>query len=193
MRHRKKNCKLGRTASHRGAMFANMTCSLILEGTIKTTVQKAKELRKNVAKLITLAKRALKDSDDKKQVYMRKIISELKIKTGKDIYMTPSAKQQAAKKLLDEIAQELETRPGGYTRIIKTGFRKGDGAQMCVVQLLGKLSKTKKKEVTPTEETVPEEVPVVENAVTEDVAPVEEVTEETPVTEEIDVEEDKKG
>ena len=116
MRHRKSGRKLGRNSSHRKAMFSNMTSSLIAHEVIKTTVAKAKELRGVAEPLITLAK---EDS-----VHNRRLaFSRLRDKA-------------AVGKLFTEIGPRYQTRPGGYIRILKCGFRDGDNAPMAYVELV---------------------------------------------------------
>jgi large subunit ribosomal protein L17 len=116
MRHGKKIKKLGRTKSHRKAMLANMAASLFLYHVIKTTEAKAKEVRKLADKLITLAKKG--DLHAHRQVY--DVIKDRKL----------------VKKLFDEIAPKLKDREGGYTKVLKLGTRRGDGASLSVVKLL---------------------------------------------------------
>jgi large subunit ribosomal protein L17 len=116
MRHGKKNNHLGRTAAHRKAMLSNMACSLILHKRINTTVAKAKELRKYVEPLITKSKT---DTTHSRRV----VFSYLKQK-------------EVVKMLFGEVSVKVGDRPGGYTRIIKTGFRKGDAAEMCMIELV---------------------------------------------------------
>lgn len=116
MRHGKKNNHLGRTAAHRKAMLSNMACSLIFHKRINTTVAKAKELRKYVEPLITKSKT---DTTHSRRI----VFSYLKQK-------------EAVKMLFGEVSVKVADRPGGYTRIIKTGFRKGDAAEMCMVELV---------------------------------------------------------
>jgi large subunit ribosomal protein L17 len=132
MRHGKKVKKLGRTASHRKAMLANMAASLFLYHTIQTTEAKAKEVRKLVEKMITLGKRG--DLHAHRQVY--DVIRDRKL----------------VKKIFDEIAPKFKERQGGYTRVIRLGTRKGDGATVSVVELLlekpAKEDKKEKKEKT---------------------------------------------
>ena len=117
------NRKLGRKADHRKAMLRNMATSLILNGKIETTEMKAKELRSVVDGLITLAKRG--DLHARRQVasYIRNVADE---KTG----------ETAVKKLFDEIAPKYADRNGGYTRVLKTGFRRGDSAPMAIIELI---------------------------------------------------------
>ena len=116
MRHNKKFNHLGRTASHRNAMLANMACSLIKHKRITTTVAKAKALKKFVEPLITKAK---DDTTNSRRV----VFSNLQDKF-------------AVTELFKEIAQKIGDRPGGYTRIIKTGHRFGDNAEMCFIELV---------------------------------------------------------
>ncbi len=116
MRHRKSGRPLGRNSSHRRAMFRNMTSSLIRHGTIRTTVPKAKELRRVVEPLITLAK-----VDGVAQ--RRRAFDRLRDK-------------EVVGKLFNELGPRYQDRPGGYVRILKTGFRAGDAAPMAIVQLV---------------------------------------------------------
>lgn len=107
MRHRNSGRKLGRTTSHREAMFANQATSLLRHGRIKTTHQKCKELRPIVEKLITAAK--------EDTVHARRKVA--KMVHDKDV----------VRKLFSEIAPEFMERPGGYTQILQLGPRKNDG------------------------------------------------------------------
>ena len=116
MRHGKKINHLGRTAPHRAAMLSNMASSLILHKRINTTVAKAKALRKYVEPLLTKSK---DDSTNSRRV----VFSYLQNKEAVTI-------------LFREIAEKIATRPGGYTRILKTGMRLGDNADMCFIELV---------------------------------------------------------
>ena len=116
MRHGKKVNHLGRTSSHRRAMLSNMAASLILHKRITTTVAKAKALRKYVEPLITKAK---KDETHSR----REVFSYLQNKV-------------AVTELFREISAKVGDRPGGYTRILRTGFRMGDAAEMCIIELV---------------------------------------------------------
>ena len=116
MRHGKRFNHLGRTAPHRKAMLSNMASSLILHKRISTTVAKAKALRKYVEPLITKSKT---DSTHSRRV----VFSYLQDK-------------ESVKILFDEISEKVNDRPGGYTRIIKTGNRLGDNAEMCIMELV---------------------------------------------------------
>lgn len=116
MRHGKKINHLSRTASHRKAMLANMACSLIEHKRINTTLAKAKALRKYVEPLVT------KSKDD--TTHSRRVVfSYLKQK-------------DAVTELFKDISAKVADRPGGYTRIIKTGNRLGDNAEMCMIELV---------------------------------------------------------
>lgn len=116
MRHNKKFNHLGRTASHRNAMLSNMACSLIKHKRITTTVAKAKALKKFVEPLITKSK---DDTTNSRRV----VFSNLQDK-------------YAVTELFKEISVKIADRPGGYTRIIKTGHRLGDNAEMCFIELV---------------------------------------------------------
>jgi large subunit ribosomal protein L17 len=119
MRHRVAYRKLGRTTSHRNAMLRNMATALFERERIQTTLMKAKELRPYAERLITLAKR----EDDR--LHARRQVA-------RDIQ-----DPEVVKKLFDTIGARFATRPGGYTRILRLGTRKGDSAEMAVVELLG--------------------------------------------------------
>ncbi|MFN4854074.1 MAG: 50S ribosomal protein L17 [Bacteroidota bacterium] len=116
MRHGKKYNHLGRTASHRRAMLSNMACSLILHKRINTTVAKARELRKYVEPLIT------KSKDDTTH-NRRTVFSYL-------------GQKEVVSILFREVSAKVASRPGGYTRILKTGNRLGDNAEMCMIELV---------------------------------------------------------
>ena len=116
MRHRKAGRKLNRNSSHRRAMFRNMTASLIQHELIKTTLPKAKELRRVAEPLITLAK---EDTVAKRRLAFSRL-------RDKD----------AVGKLFSEIAPRYAQRPGGYLRILKCGYRAGDNAPMAYVELV---------------------------------------------------------
>jgi len=117
MRHRKAGRKLGRTAAHRKAMLRNMVTSLLEHERIVTTVSKAKEARRVVDKMITLAKRGDLHARRQAYAYIR----------SKDVVA----------KLFDEIHVQYADRLGGYTRIIRTGTRYGDAASMAILELVG--------------------------------------------------------
>jgi large subunit ribosomal protein L17 len=120
MRHRNKGRKLGRTASHREAMLRNMATSLFQHERISTTTAKAKELRGFAERLITLAKRG--DLHARRQAARR--IHD------KDILF----------KLFDSLGPRFAERAGGYTRVLKLGFREGDGAELALIELVDRVA-----------------------------------------------------
>lgn len=181
MRHNRTINHLGRTATHRSAMLANMASSLIIHKRIETTLAKAKALRSYVEPLLTKSKT---DS-----VHSRRTVFS---------YL---GNKDAAKELFREVSQKIADRPGGYTRILKTGTRLGDQAEMCIIELVdynevmtgekeakaakkgrsrrGSGKKAETKDEKPTAKTPK--------------APKEEVVEETPeVTDEVKQEENEK-
>ncbi len=116
MRHRISGRKLNRTSSHRKAMFANMAVALLKHEQIKTTLPKAKELSPIVDKLITMGKRNTLHS-------RRRVISMLH-------------DDATTAKLFDSLASRYSERHGGYTRVLKAGFRHGDSAPMAIIELV---------------------------------------------------------
>ena len=116
MRHRKSGRKLNRNSSHRKAMFRNMTVSLVEHELIKTTLPKAKELRRVAEPLITLAK---EDSVANRRLAFDRVRND-----------------QVVGKLFSELGPRYQDRPGGYIRILKCGFRAGDKAPMAYVELV---------------------------------------------------------
>jgi large subunit ribosomal protein L17 len=116
MRHRQSGRQLNRNSSHRKAMFKNMSISLVEHELIKTTLPKAKELRRHVEPLITLAK---KDSVANRRLAFDRLRSK-----------------EAVGKLFNELGPRYEERPGGYVRILKCGYRTGDKAPMAYVELV---------------------------------------------------------
>src|SRR5438045_5585373 len=117
MRHKEAGWKLGRNTSHRRSLLRNLVTSLILEDRIETTIPKAKAMRPNVEKMITLGKRG--DLAARRQA------------------MSYLMTQEAVTKLFDTIGPRFGDRNGGYLRIVRTGFQKGDGADKAFVELLG--------------------------------------------------------
>ena len=116
MRHGKKFNHLSRKAPHRKSMLSNMASSLILHKKIETTVAKAKALRKYIEPILTRAKTDTTHS-------RRTVFSLLNNK-------------ESVTELFNNVSEKIASRPGGYTRIIKTGFRLGDNAEMCVIELV---------------------------------------------------------
>lgn len=139
MRHLNQTCKLNRTTSHRRCMFANMLKSLIAKGSIKTTLPKAKALRRYADRMVTLAKKNTLASH-------RQAIAELMIRFNT---LTPKEQREVKKgntssynddrivmEKLAELGTRFAARQGGYTRIIKSARRVGDNAQTCVIEYL---------------------------------------------------------
>jgi large subunit ribosomal protein L17 len=118
MRHRKSGRYFGRNSSHRKAMFKNMMVSLLKHELITTTVAKAKELRGYIEPMITLAK---VDSVHNRRIAFSRLRD-----------------REMVTKLFNEIGPHFQTRPGGYTRVLKCGNRKGDAAPMAIVELVGR-------------------------------------------------------
>jgi large subunit ribosomal protein L17 len=175
MRHRKHNHQLGVKSAHRVSLVANLSCSLIEHGRIKTTLAKARALRPAIEKIITLAKKAHITDDAARKVHYRRLaIARLRNK-------------KAVSKLFDELVDQFASRNGGYTRIYKLALpRLGDAADMALIEFVEELPKKKsskkkaaKKKATtavskenpsdtPTSEEKPE---VVETPSTEEVQP----------------------
>jgi large subunit ribosomal protein L17 len=167
MRHGKKFNHLGRTADHRRAMLANMAISLIMHKRITTTLAKAKALKKYVEPLITRSK---DDSTNSRRV----VFSYLQNK-------------EALKELFGPVAQKVGDRPGGYTRIIKLGFRQGDAAEKAFIELVDfdeNMLKTPKTDTKKTRRSRKSSAPKAEAAAEAPVA-------EAPVAEEAPAEEAK--
>lgn len=137
MRHRKAGRKLNRTSSHRMAMFANMSASLIKHEQIVTTLPKAKEMKPIMDKLITLAKRG--DLHARRQA-----ISKIR-----DVKMVA--------KLFEVFGPRYQERPGGYTRVLKAGYRYGDNAPMAVLELVDRDVSAKGLDSGPTADVVRDE------------------------------------
>jgi large subunit ribosomal protein L17 len=135
MRHRNAHRKLGRVSEHRTALLRNQAQALLAHERIETTVPKAKELRPFVERLITIAKRGVRANDPKgvslsaRRLVMRDVLNE-----------------DVVTKLFDELAPRFMERPGGYTRILKLGHRRGDAAEMAQVELIGSEFDPKKAE-----------------------------------------------
>ncbi len=126
MRHKESGSKFGRDSSHRKAMFRNMAVSLMQHEIIKTTVPKAKELRRVAEPLITLAKN---DSASRRQLAFNRLRD-----------------RSIVTKLFNELGPRYKQRPGGYLRILKCGFRAGDNAPMAIVELVDRVTTTEAEE-----------------------------------------------
>jgi len=131
MRHRMSGRKLNRTSTHRKAMFANMAVALLKHEQIKTTLPKAKDLRRYVERLITLGKKGTLAA-------RRQALSQLHNDNA------------IAQKLFDELASRYEKREGGYTRVLKAGFRYGDMAPMAFIELVDRDPDAKGQDSGPT-------------------------------------------
>ena len=129
MRHRKSGRKLGVTTKHRKAMFRNMATDLLRNGKINTTDTRAKEIRRVVEKLVTLGKNGSLHARRKALSYIRD--------------------RAVVEKLFSELAQRYMERPGGYTRIVKLGYRRGDNAPISLVELVTEEYKAKRKRRKP--------------------------------------------
>ncbi len=116
MRHRVGKRKLNRTSTHRKAMFSNMVVSLVIHEQIKTTLPKAKEMRRIADKMISLGKRGTLHARRQAYAFLRDDV--------------------AVAKLFDGLAERYTARPGGYTRVLKAGYRYGDSAPMAVIELV---------------------------------------------------------
>ncbi len=139
MRHRQSNRKLNRTTSHRLAMLRNLANSLFLHEVIKTTLPKAKELRRVAEPLIAIAQRAVINYDaaiaaDGSEAGLKKA-REVLASRKRLIYDRTRDRDMVAK-LFNDLAPRFASRNGGYTRVLKFGFRKGDNAPMALVELL---------------------------------------------------------
>ncbi|MGH1348096.1 MAG: 50S ribosomal protein L17 [Nannocystales bacterium] len=134
MRHRKAGRQLGRNSAHRKAMWRNMVTSLIEHGRIRTTEAKAKELRgfaeKTITKAIRVADIVAKDADDRSMEEKTRLVHAVRV-AGRMV-----RGRDQLHKLFHEVAPQLTSRPGGYTRITKVGPRPGDAAPMAYVEII---------------------------------------------------------
>src|SRR5262245_21170440 len=137
MRHGMRGRKLGRQSGHRRALFANLAASLIKHEQIKTTLPKAKDLRPYVEKLVTLGKRG--DQHARRQAY------------------AVLRNEAATSKLFGPLAERYKERKGGYTRVLKAGFRYGDMAPMAVIEFVDRDPEAKGKDSGPVQQTAEEE------------------------------------
>ena len=126
MRHRNAGRKLSRNTSHRRALLRNLVTSFLEHGRLMTTLPKAKEIRPLAEKMITLGKRDSLHARRQVQAYL--------------------LKEAIAKKVFDTIAPKFADRKGGYSRIVKLGYRKGDGADLAIIELIGSELEVKKAE-----------------------------------------------
>jgi large subunit ribosomal protein L17 len=137
MRHRKHTVKLSRTSSHRKAMFRNMVTSLLAQERIETTVAKAKEARRFADRMVTLAKRGTLHARRQALAYVMD--------------------EEVVAKLFSVLGPRYADRNGGYTRVIRTGFRQGDGADLAILELVDRLAPSPKREKKETKAAAPKE------------------------------------
>ena len=171
MRHRKHNHQLGVKSAHRVSLVANLSCSLIEHGRIKTTLAKARALRPAVEKLITLAKKAHGSEDSARKMHFRRLaIARLRNK-------------KAVAKLFDELVSQFVSRKGGYTRIYKLALpRLGDAADMALIEFVEEAPKKKsKKKKAPSKTNEPQESIIEKDSSEKGAKTVDDTTENTPV------------
>ena len=159
MRHLNAGRKFGRNSSHRRAMFRNLAANLVLHERIETTDEKAKELRRVVERLITKAARLgavahtpnadLKPLDRAKRLHAQRVVGAFLPRFGTRTVDGEAKKIDLVEKVFLELAKRFQGRPGGYTRIVKLGLRRGDGASMSIIEFVGE---TKGAGEAPTQE-----------------------------------------
>lgn len=136
MRHLKAGRRLGRTSSHRKAMYRNMVTSLLVHGRIRTTLAKAKELRKVADKMVTLGKAVTPASLESAE---GEALNALRAKRVHNIRRAARTvrSRDALHILFNDLSTRYADRPGGYTRVFKAGFRPGDNAPMAIIEFVG--------------------------------------------------------
>jgi large subunit ribosomal protein L17 len=144
MRHRVAHRKLGRVTEHRISMLRNQATALLKYEHLTTTVPKAKELRPFVERLITVAKRGLAAGE-----------ANARVLNARRLVMEDLQDREVVTKLFDTIAPRFAARAGGYTRLMRTGYRRGDSAELAMVELLGSEFDPNAKVETPAEEAKP--------------------------------------
>jgi large subunit ribosomal protein L17 len=144
MRHRVAHRKLGRVTEHRISMLRNQATALLKYEHLTTTVPKAKELRPFVERLITVAKRGLAAGEANGRVL-----------NARRLVMQDLQDRDVVSKLFETIAPRFAARPGGYTRLMRTGYRKGDSAELALVELIGSEFDPNAKSETPAEDAKP--------------------------------------
>ena len=149
MRHRVAHRKLGRVTEHRIAMLRNQATALLRHEHLTTTVPKAKELRPFVERIITVAKRGLASSETGKGAAGS---NGIRVLTARRLVMQDLQDREVVTKLFDTIAPRFASRAGGYTRLLRIGFRRGDSAEMAQVELVGSEFDPKAKAETETTE-----------------------------------------
>jgi large subunit ribosomal protein L17 len=141
MRHRYAHRRLGRVSSHRKALLRNLATDLLDHEHLVTTVPKAKEVRPIVERLITVAKRGVKADEPKGRTL-----------AARRLVMTEIVNEDVVTKLFDQLAPRFMDRPGGYTRILRLGHRRGDGGEIAQIELLGSEYDPKKAEAAKAEQ-----------------------------------------
>jgi large subunit ribosomal protein L17 len=145
MRHKVAHRKLGRTSEHRGSLLRNLCTSLIVNEYLVTTLPKAKELRPFAERVITLGKRANQNGTADSAVHARRLASAYFHSGNTNRFPDGTYKRKpaprtagvkAVDKVFGELAERYAERPGGYTRILKLGTRKGDGAELALIELV---------------------------------------------------------
>ncbi len=159
MRHKVAHRKLGRTSEHRKSLLRNLCTSLIVNEQVVTTLPKAKELRPFAEHAITLGKRALK-AEAEQAVHARRLAAGYFHSGNENRFPDGTYKRKqpartagvlAVDKVFGELAERYQERAGGYTRILKLGTRKGDGAEMALIELVDRENKAEVKEEAPKE------------------------------------------
>lgn len=148
MRHRVAHRKLGRVTAHRIALLRNQAEALLRHERIVTTVPKAKELRPFVERLITVAKRGVKAAEVRGRTL-----------AAKRLVMRDLVNEEVVEKLFDQLAPRFMERPGGYTRILRLGHRRGDGGEIAQIELIGSEYDPKKAEAAKAEQDAAAEAP----------------------------------
>jgi len=140
MRHLKATCKLGRTSSHRRCLFANMLKSLIEHGRVETTLAKAKILRRDADKMVTLAKEntlaSRRGAIAALMIRFNTLTSKEKRAVKEGDTSSYNGDRRVVQVLFEELGPRFAQRQGGYTRIVRTGTRVGDGGEKCIIEYL---------------------------------------------------------
>src|SRR2546425_11237158 len=148
MRHRVAHRKLGRVTEHRISLLRNQATALLRYEHLTTTVPKAKELRPFVERLITIAKRGLSDGASHSGAA---IPADVKVLNARRLVMQDVQDREVVSKLFDTIAPRFAERSGGYTRLLRVGYRRGDSAEVAQVELIGSEFDPRAKAATPAE------------------------------------------
>src|SRR5437660_6313971 len=152
MRHRVAHRKLGRVTEHRISMLRNQATALLRHEHLQTTVPRAKELRPFVERIITIAKRGLADGGGRRKGSQG---PDVRVLNARRLVMQDLQDREVVTKLFDTLAPRFASRPGGYTRLLRIGFRRGDSAEVAQVELVGSEYDPKAKTETPEGEEKP--------------------------------------